>query len=163
MSATVSLRVMTAPGRCRRPGRRTGWTASGIPAGLLDDHAVREVAVTGHGRGAFTRSISLRRVSCPREIDNAAFSARRPHMPSMPEHCCTKVIFVPVSFMRSRLLRPMFWAPEVARRVVGDRRGNVAAEVRCRGRCRRLCSTSSGTRTWSYACDATKRESGPPT
>jgi hypothetical protein len=36
--------------------------------------------------------------------------ARKPHMPSMPEHCCTSFTLAPVSFMRSRLLNPMFWA-----------------------------------------------------
>jgi hypothetical protein len=40
----------------------------------------------------------------------SAFSARRPHIPSIPLHCCTSLTLAPVSFIRSRLLKPMFWA-----------------------------------------------------
>ena len=43
-------------------------------------------------------------------IEMSTFSARRPHMPSMPLHCCTSFTLAPVSLMRSRLLRPMFCA-----------------------------------------------------
>ena len=39
-----------------------------------------------------------------------AFSARNPHIPSMPLHCCTSVTLAPVSLMRSRLFSPTFWA-----------------------------------------------------
>ena len=38
----------------------------------------------------------------------SAFSARRPHMPSMPLHCWTSLTLAPVSLIRSRLFSPMF-------------------------------------------------------
>ena len=38
------------------------------------------------------------------------FCSRYPQVPSMAEHSATRVILVPVSFMRSRLRRPMFCA-----------------------------------------------------
>ena len=40
----------------------------------------------------------------------SVFSARRPHMPSMPLHCCTSFTLAPVSLIRSRLFSPMFCA-----------------------------------------------------
>ena len=80
----------------------------GHTAGLLDDGAVGQVAVAGHDLGVGLLDLGAQLLGVGQ--DSATFSARKPHMPSTPEHSWTSVILAPVSFIRSRLFRPMFWA-----------------------------------------------------
>ena len=72
------------------------------------------MAVLARWQSPATTSPSARRISSASlpaiGMLMSAFSARRPHMPSMPLHCCTSFTLAPVSLIRSRLFSPMFWA-----------------------------------------------------
>ena len=108
--AVVSSVMRVAPRGCRRRGRSSCSGCIGVGAGLLGDRRVGEVAVAGDDVAAGRCVISSPSLRRDRDRDVASFSARRPHMPSMPVHCCTSLTLVPVSFIRSRLFSPMFWA-----------------------------------------------------
>ena len=75
-------------------------------ASLLGDRGVGEVAVTCDD--GVSGAVDLRSQLAGDGIDNGSFPARRPHMPSMPEHCCTVATLVPINSSSSRLPRPMF-------------------------------------------------------